>query len=41
MGDLVLTARNVTLDYPDGFQTESNADLALALGSAAADASLP
>ena len=28
-GRTILTARNVMLDYPDGFQTESNADLAL------------
>jgi outer membrane protein assembly factor BamA/autotransporter translocation and assembly factor TamB len=28
-GRVILTARNVMLDYPDGFQTESNADLTL------------
>jgi outer membrane protein assembly complex protein YaeT len=33
-GSATLTARNVTLDFPDGFQTESNADLMLTLGEA-------
>jgi len=31
-GRLTLTARNVAVEYPDGFATESNADLTLALG---------
>ncbi len=30
-GRVTLTARNVTLDYPEGFQSESNADLVLTL----------
>ena len=30
-GRLSLTARDVSLEFPDGFQTESNADLALTL----------
>lgn len=30
-GRVTLTARNVVLEYPEGFQTESNADLALTL----------
>ncbi|HEV8233941.1 MAG TPA: translocation/assembly module TamB domain-containing protein, partial [Gemmatimonadaceae bacterium] len=33
-GRLTLTARNVTLDYPEGLQTESNADLVLTLAAA-------
>ena len=33
-GQLTLTARNVAVEYPDGFATESNADLTLALGGA-------
>jgi outer membrane protein assembly complex protein YaeT len=33
-GRLTLTARNVAVEYPDGFATESNADLTLALGGA-------
>ncbi len=33
-GRVSLTARNVTLEYPDGFQTESNADLTLTLAAA-------
>ena len=32
-GRVTLTAQNVTLEYPEGFQTESNADLALTLGA--------
>ena len=30
-GSIALTARNVPLEYPEGFQTESNADLTLTL----------
>jgi outer membrane protein assembly factor BamA len=33
-GRLTLTARNVAVEYPDGFATESNADLTLTLGGA-------
>ena len=33
-GRVTVTARNVTLDYPEGFQTESNADLVLTLATA-------
>jgi outer membrane protein insertion porin family len=33
LGRVTLTAQNVTLEYPEGFQTESNADLALTLGA--------
>jgi outer membrane protein assembly factor BamA len=32
LGRVNLTAYNVMLEYPDGFQTESNADLAFTLG---------
>src|SRR4029453_7647375 len=32
LGKLLLTGRNVALEYPSGFQTESNVDLELALG---------
>ena len=35
-GRVSLTARGVMLDYPDGFQTESNANLALTMGGATA-----
>ena len=35
VGRIGLTARNVMLEYPDGFQTESNADLALTLAPSA------
>ncbi len=34
LGALQLTARGVALDYPPGLQTESNADIELALGAA-------
>ncbi|HZM60509.1 MAG TPA: translocation/assembly module TamB domain-containing protein, partial [Vicinamibacterales bacterium] len=34
-GRVTLTARNVVLEYPEGFQTESNADLALTLSLSA------
>ena len=30
-GTVALTARNIVLEYPDGFQTESNAELSLVL----------
>jgi outer membrane protein assembly factor BamA/autotransporter translocation and assembly factor TamB len=33
-GRVTVTARNVTLDYPEGLQTESNADLTLVLAPA-------
>ncbi|HEX7794331.1 MAG TPA: translocation/assembly module TamB domain-containing protein [Vicinamibacterales bacterium] len=33
-GRVTVTARNVTLDYPEGLQTESNADLTLMLAPA-------
>jgi outer membrane protein assembly complex protein YaeT len=33
-GRLVLTARNVAVEYPDGFATESNADLTVTLADA-------
>ena len=33
-GRITLTARNVPLEYPEGFQTESNADLTLTLSPA-------
>ena len=33
-GRITLTAWNVMLEYPEGFQTESNADLSLTLGPA-------
>src|SRR4029453_10770814 len=32
-GRLTVAARNMTLDYPEGFQTESNADLDFTLGA--------
>jgi translocation and assembly module TamA len=34
-GRVTLTARNVVLEYPEGFQTESNVDLALTLSLSA------
>ena len=34
LGTLQLTGRGVALDYPSGLQTESNADIELALGAA-------
>ena len=37
-GRVTLTARNVVLEYPEGFQTESNADLALTLSPLRLDA---
>ena len=37
-GRVRLTARNVVLEYPEGFQTESNADLALTLSPLRLDA---
>ena len=40
-GRLTLTARNVAVEYPDGFATESNADLTLALGGGAEAAPEP
>ena len=35
VGRVNLTARDVALEYPEGFQTESNADLALTLSLSA------
>ena len=39
LGTLRLTGRGVALDYPSGLQTESNADIELALGAASSELS--